>query len=167
MAGTSIKSTAFSPSHNLGLKAVFLRRDNAGRGKLGYIRKLSGRAPTQNQVWAVTQPSSLYHSTLYPNPILLQPLETLLFFVSSWSCPTQTHSWNNTKPDSDFSATSLSSYTVIFLEIDEWIFKNLITYNNMLKTSLLIAFWGWSWYINMLPNQLSKLALTEFNILKA
>lgn len=46
-------------------------------------------------------------------------------------------------------------------------FKNLITYNNMLKTSLLIAFWSWSWYISMLPNQLSKLALMEFNILKA
>lgn len=37
----------------------------------------------------------------------------------------------------------------------------------MLKTSLLIDFRSWSWYINMLPNQLSKLALMEFNILKA
>lgn len=46
MAGTSIKSTAFSPSHNLGCMAVFLRRDNAGRGKRGYIGTLSGRTPT-------------------------------------------------------------------------------------------------------------------------
>lgn len=82
MAGTSIKSTAFSPSLNLGLRAVFLRRDKAGRGKLGYIRKSSGRAPTQNHVWAVTLPCSLYHSTLYPNTILLHLLEALLFSLS-------------------------------------------------------------------------------------
>lgn len=121
------------------------------------------------------KPSLGCHIALFSPPLYVvsksystpAPGDITFLFVSSWSCPTQTHSWNNTKPDSDFSATSLSSYTVTFLEIDEWIFKNLITYNNMLKTSLLIAFWGWSWYINMLPNQLSKLALTEFNILKA
>lgn len=90
---------------------MFLGRGNAGRGKVGCPRKLGGTGPTQNQVRTKPKPptpsSQKNHFSLLSPPVLVP------------SQPTQ----NNTKPDSGFPATSPSSYTAIFLEIDEWVLK--------------------------------------------
>lgn len=103
------------------VEVLCLRRENAGRIEVGCIRKLSGRAPTQNQVEAILKSCSI---TPHHIQILLPaPKEITFLCVSSCSCSIPTHSQNNPKPDSGFSATSLASYTVIFLEIDEWILK--------------------------------------------
>lgn len=147
------------------VEVLCLRRENAGRIEVGCIRKLSGRAPTQNQVEAILKPCSI---TPHHIQILLPaPKEITFLCVSSCSCSIPTHSQNN--PKTRFRFLSHKSCQLYSYILGNWWmdFKNLITYNDMLKTSLLIAFWSWSWYINMIPNQLSKLALMEFNILKA
>ena len=158
MPSTSAKYMAFLPPQPWELKAMFLGRENAGRVKVGCIWKLSDRAPTQNQLGAT--PKSCVQI------LLPAPKEITFLFVSYCS----SHPNPLLKQyKARFRFHGLKSFQLHSYILGNWWmdFKNLITYNNKLQTSLLIAFWSWSWYINMLPNQLSKLALMEFNILKA
>lgn len=158
MPGTCIKSLAFLSSTALGVRGSVSLKKKHRQSPRGVPLKVKGQNPNSKP--------GRRHPVPWPSPTLKPsrqyfPPRLFLFLSHPNELPKEYRARFRFQGPKSF---QLHSYILGNWWMD---FQNQITYNDMLKTSLLIAFWSWSWSINMLPNQLSKLALMEFNILKA